>query len=642
MNTKMKKLLLPLITCISLFAGRSQAQTTDTRMSYNNVILFDCTQSMLHKNGDMKEPIGEHYLWKPAKDYVKAIYKEMEQQDIYTIILFQGYKSEKIISGKRGDKTPEEFNDEFETLANKLIGKRSNTCISEPWDEAMAEYFHRDSKSLNFLYVLTDGHENCGISEHNVSSRIKQFCRLKREYDEGFYVALTTFAKDPEIIEALQGSCMELADISEEGFVNFASILNTDVYISTDDVKGTGVVPGIYSTRRRKFAAHVTYDADKFFEIELTNNYIENGQIPLKVSIKEGINVEDILVCNNNDEEYPSIPVKIVSDDPSMKILGDGIINIHIQLKPEKTLSLLNGELGCDAMFRHGENTYYKGLFSEDHMPEDSYVELNPQFKNCSNSTSLPCSIFFKGCQELNYSITYNGEEIVNSFVLSNSDENPSLQISIHKKYPIGELYSNVGNVLKLLLWTPTIRIDRFNFELYASVPESIDFFVNKDGAKSKCITRNIQVPVVVKHNPLLYWIVKLIEILLAYIIISLTVMRGRVLAKKKFVCGTIRIFNEEGKAILNELSQNKDFDLYGYTKCIITNKKPTKNQGYFDEHFIHGKIGHIYNRTIEIDQDIIIVPLRDDSIYILEEFVENGKVKELNINNIRIRITNR
>lgn len=639
----MRRILQLLCLCVFFSVGKIYAQPNDSRMSYNNVILFDCTRSMLHEDGDTQKDTGVHFLWQPAKDYVVEIYKEMEPQDIYTIILFQGNNTEQVIPGKKSDKSVEEFKADFEAKANKMIEKSSNTCISSPWDNAIEHYFHRDSKSLNFFYVLTDGNENCNLPGHSVTSRIKQFCDVKREFDEGFYVALTKFAQNQEILDALQQTnCMEfVSPIINGRFVNFAKITKTDVFISTDDIKKGGFIPGIYSTRRKKYPAHLEVQNDDYFEFALDKNCIDNGQIRIKIGLKNGINVEDVLARNNNNKQYPTIPVKVISDDPSMKIIGDGVINIHIQLVAESTLSIFNGELGCETTFENDDNVYYKGFYSEDHMPEESYLNFNPKFKNCSENTVIPCYISYKGKLNLKYLLKYNNNPIQDSFNLSYKDKESTLRIQIQREYPLGELYSDFESIAKLLLWTRTIRTDRFDFELTANIPESIDFFVDKDGAKAKNITRTIQVPIIVKHNPLLYWCVKLLELILAIITTTLIVMRGRVISMRKFSCGCIRVLDCDNIAQKNTLTDEKDSDLYGYTKFIVTNIKP-KKQSYFDKKFRNGKVGFYYNGSLNLTQDFEITPAKDDCIYTTQEVIQSGQIESITINNNIIRITNK
>lgn len=640
----MRRILQLLCICVFFSVGKIYAQPNDSRMSYNNVIIFDCTQSMLHENGDMQRPIGEHFLWKPAKDYVKEIYNEMEPQDIYTIILFQGYKTEQVITGKKSDKSVEEFKADFEAKANKMIDKSSKTCISSPWDNAIEHYFHRDSKSLNFFYVLTDGNENCNLPGHSVTSRIKQFCDVKREFDEGFYVALTKFAQNQEILEALQQTnCMEfVSPIINGRFVNFAKITKTDVFISTDDIKKGGFIPGIYSTRRKKYPAHLEVQNDDYFEFALDKNCIDNGQIRIKIGLKNGINVEDVLARNNNNKQYPTISVKVISDDPSMKIIGDGVINIHIQLVAESTLSIFNGELGCETTFENDDNVYYKGFYSEDHMPEESYLNFNPKFKNCSENTVIPCYISYKGKLNLKYLLKYNNNPIQDSFNLSYKDKESTLRIQIQREYPLGELYSDFESIAKLLLWTRTIRTDRFDFEVTANVPESIDFFVDKDGSKSKFLTKTIQVPIEVKHNPVLYYLVKFMELLIATVLITLTIMKGKVASKRKFSCGSIRVLDANNKAIINLLTEEKDSDLYGYTKFIIANKRP-KTQSFFNKTFISGKINYYYNPDVILEQDINLIPLKGDSILYNDVIIQYGEIVKATINNDNIiKISNK
>lgn len=640
----MRKILQLLCVCVCSSIGRIYAQPNDSRMSYNNVILFDCTRSMLHEDGDTQKSTGDHFLWQPAKDYVVEIYKEMEPQDIYTIILFQGYNTEQVITGKKSDKSIEEFKADFEAKANKMIEKSSNTCISSPWDNAIEHYFHRDSKSLNFFYVLTDGNENCNLPGHSVTSRIKQFCDVKREFDEGFYVALTRFAQNQEILEALQQTnCMEfVSPIINGRFVNFAKITKSDVFISTDDIKKGGYIPGIYSTRRKKYPAHLEVQNDDFFEFALDKNSIDNGQIRINVGLKNGINVEDVLARNNNNKQYPTISVKVVSDDPSMKIIGDGIINVHIQLKAESTLSIFNGELGCETTFENNDNEFYKGFYSEDHMPEVSCINFNPQFNNCSDNIVVPCYIAYKGSLNLNYSLQYNNHSIQNSFKLSKNDNESILKIQILKEYPIGELYSDFESIAKLLLWTRTIRTDRFDFELTANVPESVDFFVDKDGSKSKYITRTIQVPIEVKHNPILYYLVKLIELLITAVLITLTIMKGKVASKRKFSCGSIRILDANNKAIINILTGEKDSDLFGCTKFIIASRKP-KIQSFFNKTFISGKINYYYNPNITLEHDINVTPLKGDCILCNDINIQYGQIEKITTNNDNIiRLTNK
>ena len=72
--------------------------------NYNNIVLFDCTKSMTHPNAVTREDYrgeGEpDIIWKPAKMALKDLFIQAEDEDNFTILLFQESILD-IIEGKK-------------------------------------------------------------------------------------------------------------------------------------------------------------------------------------------------------------------------------------------------------------------------------------------------------------------------------------------------------------------------------------------------------------------------------------------------------------------------------------------------------------------------------------------------------------
>lgn len=599
------------------------------------VVAFDCTRSMNHPSGIYDDKHEDPtVLWIPAKECIHSLWKQASDEDMFHIILFQ-QKTLRELHEIKANLSWSAIEHEMECA----ICNGGNTCLYNAWMDA-SKY----TDDCDF-YFITDGvedHDNkTNISKEEqehidaICKLIKEFCRSGNR--QGFYTNIQQSENDKitnQITETIRNSCFN-SIVAGNLYPQSISLNQTDINDHGKDQvlqfkaidKGQALnVDGIKADIICDDGSYLS-NASDYFSVSATD--ICNGKMTLSIKTTG----KDVPLTLLNDSKC-QFRVKVVSN--GKKAIFPQEIIVTVQYYIEKIAYLPSNDF-------KGKSKYHPAFFVK------PLVKL---FPSCDwIAEHKPDTIQFDIKQALNDNVLFNDEARKRNSAYKlifdplrkqdNKAQFAVLKNGIVCPNNVIDVNSADEELVISIVFSESSAEGKFRFNLVPSESAQLDKINECANISEAAIPISIEYDV--KTNPLQYWIVKFLEIVLVYIVVRLMVMRGRVLAKRKFVCGTIRIFDKEGKAIiLKELTQDKDFDLYGYTKCIITNKKPTKDQSYFDEHFRHGKIGYIYNRSIEIEQDIIIVPLRDDSICILEESVKNGKVKELNVNNIRIRITNK
>lgn len=94
--------------------------------------------------------------------------------------------------------------DSLMNALNNVAIKKGDTNIVDAWDSGLGEL---DSTKVNYLFLLTDGLHNCGPEVDSLYSKISSWSDVSAgKYMFAFYVMLTPYAKDTEIVRIIENT----------------------------------------------------------------------------------------------------------------------------------------------------------------------------------------------------------------------------------------------------------------------------------------------------------------------------------------------------------------------------------------------------------------------------------------------------
>lgn len=191
-------------------------------------------------------------------------------------------------------------------LINKVKGFKNkditNTDIASPLEWVMDELIKPDKR--NVLILLTDGQQNVG-SKNRLLDLIRKWCEFAEENDaHAFYVMLTKFAQDEELIRVIDETC-RISNIimSEDSIsVNFVELLpqSNYKYNIKDDV-GKELMLQINSKKQVEIPKNL-----KIKCLCEPNPYVEVGQT---ATIEDGMIKVDIKYIQSYDSLKTSLPI---------------------------------------------------------------------------------------------------------------------------------------------------------------------------------------------------------------------------------------------------------------------------------------------------------------------------------------------
>lgn len=225
----------------------------------------------------------------------------------------------------------------------------THTNIASPMEEVMRTLISPDKR--NVLILLTDGIQNDPkCPKQKLYDLIREWCAFAEENDAyAFYVMLTKFAQDEELIRVIDETCrmsvhIPVADSDDSGIINFVEINPQDTYkYNIKDDEGKGLTLRFDCKKRIKIPEGLKIrchcEPNPYVEVDESAS-IENEQ--LKISLKHKQNYDSMksqLPQETNERIMLHFEVEDAEKYRMVKLLNDECC-LELINKPEKTLKV--------------------------------------------------------------------------------------------------------------------------------------------------------------------------------------------------------------------------------------------------------------------------------------------------------------
>lgn len=498
--------------------------------NYNNIVLFDCTKSMTHPNAVTREDYrGEgnpDVIWEPAKIALKDLFVQAEDEDNFTILLFQ----ESILDSIVGKKKNLTWSD-IERRLEAAVQKPDDTCICGAWDES-EKYIRSGVGEFNFFYLFTDGCEDCNYPSHDVTNKIREFCKNQKSAEIrkfGFYLMLTEKAGNKGVKQTLEGSCIKPIYPSSGAAIHpFGAFVNRTISVSTDDMMSSmgtydrvASVSNRFSRKKASYQLDVT-SSDPHFNVQIQNNRIDNGEVVFLVSAKDK-NLDIASLRNAIQSDTYKLNVQLCSSEVDLYNDSQEII---VNLRPIRSLEVYGDYI------KLGTADYYPKfiLFPEKKiqgLSKPMEVRFSKSILSDSQPGVIKWEIFPK---DSNCTFYYNGKQCHdNVFYMTSEDAGHELSLIFDKKAVEGD----------------------YEFIIKPVVVNGIDFI---NSHKPLNFEYKIFAEFNVRWNPLLRILVTLILIALMFCVLRIMYSHLR----RGVYCGVDYIYNGSQEVLVNKKTCNR------------------------------------------------------------------------------------
>lgn len=248
----------------------------------------------------------------------------------------------------------EKWNEKATSIGKKKIVDRikafkdetiTNTNITVPMDDVMKTLIAEDKR--NVLILLTDGEQNAkGYPMESLLDLIHQWCAFAEENDAyAFYVMLTEFAKNENLIRAIDETCRihkVLPNPNGEIDINIVELLPQSNYkYNIKDDAGKKMNLKIDCKKRvtipEGLKLHCFCEPNSYVEIDEAVSII-NGNIEIGVKLKENYEfLKSNLPQNTNERLMLHFEVENSERFPLVQLLNEKC-SLELINKPEKKL----------------------------------------------------------------------------------------------------------------------------------------------------------------------------------------------------------------------------------------------------------------------------------------------------------------
>jgi len=403
----MKRMILAF--AISLTALLAVSQSISRQR--NAIYVLDCTGSMAGYNGAPN-------IWEPTKGFLKAeLEKEAKTNPNarVTILPFQDCALNPINVNLKDIDWPK-----IDDALNAHLKKLTATNICDSWLEA--EKFI-DQSCDNYIYLLTDGHDNIG-GNANESKRIAKLVEIFRSFcgkyknTHGLYVVLTKEAQPSYDIKDVIDGCKDLYLIdATNGIPNFGCLSENVIDINTRDLP---VDISIGFSNSGTFTGSFATSTNDYVVFSIKDGIISHGQVTLHVESKFGESINALNQAISADSI--SLPGSLQSNDNL--VITNPDIDVILHTKPLRSLSIeTNNSNNSVNIERIKPFLWVKGN-STDTLRWD----LNPTFSSEAISDNSYISFLLKSNNDLSgYAIFFNGKSLPNDSVIRISPDNAAI-----------------------------------------------------------------------------------------------------------------------------------------------------------------------------------------------------------------------
>ena len=327
-------LLISVFVCVSLSSLAQNRQFKNERRIY----LWDVTLSM-KGYGNRTPDIYDKVVAALEKD----INSVLDEQTEIWVLPFQTsilakWKEQASPSGKRN------LISKIRSFSNETV---THTNIASPMETVMKELVSPDKR--NVLILLTDGIQNDPKSpKQELYSLIRKWCSFAEENDAyAFYVMLTPFAQDEELIRVIDETCRmskyipDGDNVEDLTFVEFNPQDNYKYNIKDDEGKGLSL--RFECKKRIKIPEGLKVkcysEPNPYIEVDGTAS-VENGQLRVALKHKQGYDsLKSQLPQETNEHIMLYYEVEDKDKYPLVQLLNDKCC-LELINKPEKTLKV--------------------------------------------------------------------------------------------------------------------------------------------------------------------------------------------------------------------------------------------------------------------------------------------------------------
>lgn len=454
-----KLLRLMRIICAGVamcLAGRAQAQ-------FNNVILFDCSKSMICPDGDYAHP-DPTKRWEPAKAELKKWLLSYQDNDMVTVVLFYNGPVH-TVSCKKKDLDW----DAVEGIMDREVKKGGKTGICAAWDAA--ERF-LNAPLPTYLYIITDGEEEMSTKEA-LAERITSFC-AKHPNARGVFFGLDKAAFPAQIEAALESApCFSKNLGNIKAFGCFDPMAATVV---TDSMRAGGVDRATPLRFPRKDRLSMTAVADDpYFTVAVADDAVAGGLATLLVGLKPGFKLDALKARLLNDgvldgDDAYTLEATLRSDEI---IFSDSIVAVRVVLRPLSEVRLCNDVTQIEL----GTARWHGRWLLAGRQPDALTCTLHPQFNAEARhrGASLDCVVsnLPDSCR-----LYVNGVAAPDGrFRIKAGDGDPSLAFCFAAPLPDMDIdaaltVERAAGVEQLVSSCPTTDPRQFSVPIYGGVAE--------------------------------------------------------------------------------------------------------------------------------------------------------------------------
>lgn len=322
-----------LLFCAMFFVFADMPAQQSRFKNERRIYLWDVTLSMKGYQGKTPDIYNE---------VVTALEKDInsildEQTEIW-VLPFQTSILEKwnVKATQAGKK---EVIDRIKAFNNKNV---TNTNITAPMQDVMKTFIKPDKR--NVLILLTDGQQNASnYPLETLLDVINQWCEFAEKNDAyAFYVMLTQFAKNEELIKAIDSACrMYKGEGTDFNFVELLPQDNMKYNIKDDadkklsikmDCKKRVTIPDDLKVR-------CYCEPNPYVDVD-QSSIVKNGMIELEIKQKQNYNsLKQALPQDTNEKIILHFEIENKEQYPLVSLLNKECC-LELINKPEKILKV--------------------------------------------------------------------------------------------------------------------------------------------------------------------------------------------------------------------------------------------------------------------------------------------------------------
>jgi hypothetical protein len=444
-------------------------------------------------------------IWQPTKDYLgKTLKNEAKgnSNSRVTILPFQ----EKVLKPIKVDLNNINWA-HIESVLDGYLNKVTATNICDSWLEAEK---YVDPSCDNYIYLLTDGHDNIGGTV-NEPKRIEKLAQILESFcgkanTNGCYVELTKQAILPDKIREVIENCHNLSRVdASKGIQPFGGTADGNININTNELP---VDIPIGFSNPDLFSAEIPDSGNEFINISVKDNKISHGQIIIHVESKFGDNIETLNKAIGG--QRADIPFRVNSNEV---IITNPDLNITLHTTPLRTLEIASKDTNLSSTIKRVKPF----LWIKAHQEDTLRWVLNPIYNQAAKEDNGVAMFCLKSDKDLsNYTILYDGNEL-------SSDSTIVIQPT--------------SNAIIEVIIPQTEKDEEINLSLREVSSHNLDR-INNERPRNATIQLNGVVTTSMSLIEIIFW--SLIALIVIFLILWFTIIRNQ--KYPKFNRGIINI----------------------------------------------------------------------------------------------------